>query len=340
MDPVTHGLIGATATQATTSTDSDIHRPAALVGLLSAMAADLDVFISDAGDPLLNLEIHRQFSHSFIFIPVGAFIVAVLLWWVMRSRLSFKQLYIFSLIGYATAGLADTITSYGTKLLWPFLDERFSWSIISVFDPLFSLGVILAAGFAFYYRNSKMAWFGIAWISVYLLFGFIQHERAETVAEQLADNRNHQIDRIVAKPTIANTLLWSTRYESNDTLYADGVQLSPFADPVIYEGQSAPLLDWKKQFKQYRNSVLYQDIQRFDQLSEDYLIQHPDQQNIIGDGRYAMLPTKMSPLWGIKVDTSQTDQHVAFKTFRNSTSQMRSTFLQMIFGLSLETTSK
>ncbi len=340
MDPVTHGLIGATATQSTAFTDSNFHRPAAIVGLLSAMAADLDVFISDANDPLLNLEIHRQFSHSLIFIPVGAFIVAALLWWFMRSRLSFKQLYTFSLIGYATAGLTDTFTSYGTKLLWPFLDERFSWNIISVFDPLFSLGIILAAGFAFYYRSSKIAWLGCGWMLLYFLFGFIQHERAETVAQQLADKRNHQIERVVAKPTIANTLLWSTRYETNDTLYADGVQLTPFADPVIYEGQSAPLLQWEKQYQKYYSSVLYKDIQRFDQLSEGYLIRHPDNQNIIGDGRYAMLPTKMSPLWGIKIDTSQTDQHVSFHTFRNSTPQMRSTFLQMIFGQPLETKSK
>ncbi|TYP95403.1 inner membrane protein [Fodinibius salinus] len=340
MDPVTHGLIGATATQSTLSTNTDIHRSAAIVGLLAAMTADLDVLISNANDPLLNLEIHRQFSHSLIFIPVGALIVASLLWFFMRNRLSFKQLYTFSFIGYGTAGLADMFTSYGTKLLWPFLDERFSWNIISVFDPLFSLGIILAAGFAFYYRNPKTAWLSCGWILLYLLFGFIQHERAETVAQKLAYNQNHQVNRMVIKPTIANTLLWSIRYETGDTLYAHGVQLTPFADPVIYEGESAGILDWQKQYAPYKGSVVYEDIKRFDQLSEGYLIRHPKHEDVIGDGRYAMIPTKMSPLWGIQVDTSHADQHVSFQTFRNSTADLRTKFLNMVFGQFLEIEAK
>lgn len=330
MDPITHGLIGATATQSLVSKEK--LRPAALVGLVSAMLADLDIFIHNPNDPLLNLELHRQFSHSLIFIPIGALVASGLLWWFMRKKLSLKQLYGLSFVGYATSGLTDTLTSYGTKLLWPFLDERFAWNIISVFDPLFSVGVLTIVVASFYKKKPKIAWLSGIWIAFYLLIGFVQHERGQSAALEIARNRNHSIERLVVKPTIGNQLLWSTRYESNDTLYADGLRLSPFSAPTVYKGESTPLLNWRQKYESYKGTKLYNDIRRFDTLSEGFLIYHPHKQNIIGDGRYAMLPTTMSPLWGIIVDTSQAQRHLPFKTFRDASPEIQSTFLDMLLG--------
>lgn len=123
MDPVTHGLIGATASQSFAKKET--FRAAAFSGFVAATLADLDVFLFSASDPLLNLELHRQFSHSFVFIPIGAFIATALTWWFVKKHLSFKESYFFSLAAYATAGVADYFTSYGVHLLWPFVDERF-----------------------------------------------------------------------------------------------------------------------------------------------------------------------------------------------------------------------
>lgn len=334
MDPVTHGLIGASAAQ-TASSENTI-RTASLAGFFSALLADLDVFISDPADPLLNLEIHRQFSHSLIFIPVGALIATGLLWWFMQNRLSFKELYIYSILGYATSGLADTLTSYGTKLLWPFWDERFALNLISVFDPLFSLGILAAVIFAFYQRKLYLSGFAWGWIACYLIFAMVQQNRAQIIAENLAKQRNHHIERLVVKPTIANQLLWSTRYISSDSLFADGIQLTPFVNPKIYEGESAELLDWQQKYQSYKGSTLYNDIRRFSALSEGYLIEHPHQEHVIGDGRYAMLPTVMNPLWGIKIDTAHADQHLPFKTYRDPNKKVRDTYINMLLGKPIE----
>ncbi len=69
MDPVTHGLIGATAAQSFAKKET--FRAAAFTGFVSATLADFDIFLFSASDPLLNLELHRQFTHSFIFIPIA-----------------------------------------------------------------------------------------------------------------------------------------------------------------------------------------------------------------------------------------------------------------------------
>ena len=39
------------------------------------MAPDLDVLFQSPTDPILFLEFHRQFTHSLVFIPIGALLV-------------------------------------------------------------------------------------------------------------------------------------------------------------------------------------------------------------------------------------------------------------------------
>lgn len=330
MDPVTHGLIGASATQSIIRKEQLV--PAAIIGLISAMLADLDVFITNSADPLLNIELHRQFSHSLIFIPIGALLTTVLLWYFFRDKLSFKKMYLLSFLGYATSGITDTFTSYGTKLLWPFLDERYSWDLVSVFDPLFSAVILGLVVFTLYKKNPKISWFVWGWIALYLTIALVQQQRGKIIAKVIAEKESHKIERLVVKPTLANQLLWSIRYESQDTLFAHGVRLGVFSDPKIYSGETAPLLDWRQQYQQFGGTTLYNDIQRFDRLSEGFLIEHPEEKQIIGDGRYAMLPTEMSPLWGIRVDTTQPKNHLPFETFREATPAVREAYLNMLLG--------
>ena len=46
------------------------------VALVASVAPDLDVLIRSSVDPLLFLEFHRQFTHSLVFIPIGAALCA------------------------------------------------------------------------------------------------------------------------------------------------------------------------------------------------------------------------------------------------------------------------
>lgn len=296
------------------------------------MLADLDIFIHSPADPLLNVELHRQFTHSLIFIPAGALLATVLTSWFVRKKLTLVEVYLFTLLGYATSGVMDTMTSYGTKLLWPFVDERYAWNIISVFDPLFTLGILITLGFALYYKNKAIAWAAWGWITFYLLIGLTQRERAEEAAYVLANQRDHAIERMVVKPTIANQLVWSIRYESGDSLHTAGVHLNPFYPPLLYIGESAELVDWQQEYEQYEGTTLYEDIRRFSILSENYLVQHPRYGNVIGDARYAMLPTRIEPLWGIRVNTGKPFDHVPFLNFRDASPEVRAKFGDMILG--------
>lgn len=330
MDPVTHALVGATATQSIA--DRKSLRWAGLIGFGSALMPDLDVFLGHSADPLLNLELHRQFTHSLLFTPFGALLATALFWWLVRHKLSLKQTYLYSLVGYGSGGIVDTFTSYGVHLFWPLEVNRISLDVIAVFDPLFSLGIAILVGLAFYHRKQQWSFYALGWIGLYLLFGFYQQQRTFREAQHIADQQNYTVEQIIAKPTIANNILWSARFVTADSVHTAGIRLLPFGKATIYEGESAPLLEWEQIFAEYKNTTLFKDLHRFAILSSGVLIEHPEYENVIGDGRYAMLPTSVKPIWGITADTTRPNQHVDFLPYRDANKQVRQDFKNMLLG--------
>jgi inner membrane protein len=329
MDPVTHGLVGA-AVSLSINRRGNV-RAAAVCSLLGAVAADLDVLVHSSTDPLFTLEAHRHITHAIAFAPVGGLLVAAVLWWVARRWLRFSQLYVACLLGLATSGFLDACTSYGTRLFWPFTDARIAWNLISVFDPLCSVGLAVGVILAFIRFKPKPARLGLIWLSLYLVLGSVQQQRAVSASRELAAVRGHQMQSMVAKPTMGNQLLWSVRYLTADSLYADGFYLSPLTAQA-YEGASAARLDWRREYASIGGSTLFDDLQRFDTLSKGYLVRHPQQPQVIGDGRYAMLPTQIQPLWGLTVDPLRPNLHAPFDSYRQFDANVRRQFFLMLRG--------
>ena len=61
MDPLTQGIVGATATQSFSKKNHILLLT--IIGFLAGLAPDIDIFIKSENDPLLFLEFHRQFTH-------------------------------------------------------------------------------------------------------------------------------------------------------------------------------------------------------------------------------------------------------------------------------------
>jgi inner membrane protein len=297
--------------------------------------ADADVLIGSSGDPLLNLEFHRHFTHSLIFIPVGALIAALLLWPLLRKLLGFKRIYGYALLGYATSGLLDACTSYGTYLLWPFSDTRIAWSIIAIVDPVFSLVLVVALILGFKYCKPVPARVGLALAGAYLLVGLWQHENALRSALELAEQRGHAVQRIIVKPTMANLVLWRSIYQSDDLFYVDAIWVGPGADRV-YPGESTRIFNLDRDRPQLeRESVLAQDIARFSILSNGYVAPDPGRANVLIDIRYSMLPIAITPMWGIDLNVASDSQHAKFEVYRDRPDNARDLFLAMLLGRDL-----
>lgn len=329
MDIITQGLFGATVAQAC-ARPKDV-RVASVVGFCAPLLADADALIRSAEDPLLFLESHRHFSHALLFIPIGAFLASVLLWWFLKKRLAFKRVYLYAFLGYATAGFLDACTSYGTHLLWPFSDARTAWSIISIFDPLFSLALITAIVMGVLKYQPRAAQVGLVFAVVYLLFGVLQQSRAETLARLVAEDRGHTIERLIVKPSIGNLLLWRSVYESEGMYYVDAVRVGLLNTGKVFTGSRVEAFDMTRDLPHVREGmVIYDDIQRFEFFSDGFLAWHPEHPHVLGDIRYAMLPSSIRPLWGIVLNLDRPDEHVQFDTYRTMPEAERKAFFAML----------
>lgn len=331
MDIVTQGLIGAALAQAGARPNEA--RLASLVGFCAPLLADADALIRSAEDPLLYLEYHRHFTHALLFIPFGALLASLLLWPLLKNRLAFKRIYLYALLGYATAGFLDACTSYGTHLLWPFSDDRIAWSIISIFDPIFSLVLLAAIVFGAVKHQPLAARIGMVFSVAYLSLGAIQHNRAESLTQRLAQQRGHIAERLVVKPTMGNLLLWRSVYESDGMYYVDAVRVSLTGNGKIFTGNMVQAFDINRDLPQLTNQMtVYRDIERFELFSNGFLAWHPEHPDVLGDVRYAMLPTSTRPLWGIKLNLGAPNEHVTFDTDRTMPHAERKVFFAMLFN--------
>ena len=336
MDIITQSLLGATL--ATSVAKKAEVKKAAIIGGLSGMLADADIFIQSSTDSLLTIEFHRHFTHSLVFIPVGALIATLLLWPFFKKHLSFGRIYLYSFFGYCMSGVLDACTSYGTHLLWPFSDERIAWHLISIIDPVFSLTLLLAIIFSLRRQSVFIARTGLVFAGLYMLLGVVQLQRTETIAEELAVSRGHQIERLVVKPTIGNLILWRSIYQAEGVFCVDAIRVG-LGSNKLYPGSMIKQFDYAEIVGSVsKDSVLYKDIQRFEIFSDGYIALHPERNDIIGDVRYAMLPISVSPLWGIEFDRQQPQQHVDYRFDRNMTAAERKLFTSMLLGQQVDQT--
>lgn len=305
MDPLTQGVVGAVASQQFAKKQYFI--VATALGFLSGMAPDLDVLIHSDTDALLALEYHRQFTHSLFFIPFGGLLCGLFFYYTIAKRvgLSFKSTWLFCGLGYATHGLLDACTTYGTQLLWPFSNARFAWNTISIIDPLFTLPLLVLIITAAVKKSKLLARLALAWIIIYTLIGIVQRERAESIGISLAQSRGHNPIEIEAKPSFANLLVWKTVYTTEQNYYVDAVKVG--LSHKIYEGSHVKKLNIEEAFPWLDlSSQQAKDIERFRWFSNGYIALSPTMPNRIIDIRYSMIPNEIKGLWGIELDASKT----------------------------------
>ncbi|MEM0967690.1 MAG: metal-dependent hydrolase [Verrucomicrobiota bacterium] len=332
MDPVSQATAGALVALA-------LSRPretgrAFLLGAVAGAAPDLDILIESASDPLLGLEYHRHFTHSLLVAPmIGLLVVFAFRVFPRMRQLPYRRAALYGIAGSFSHGLLDACTSYGTRLYWPFSQYRESWDTISVIDPIFTIPLILLVLGSLLFRSPVWSRVGLLFAIGYLSFGFFQRERAASFARDLAASRGHVVDLVTARPSFANLLLWRIVYESEGIYHVDAVSLGFLREPVLYEGGTVGAFS-EAEADQLADpeSVLADDIERFRHFSQGFLYRWPDDPEIVGDLRYAMMPDSMRPLWGIRLDPSRPEDHVSIEYFRELDSDSFQRLWDMIRG--------
>ena len=295
VDPLSQAVLGAAAAQSVVG--ERLGRRSWWLGALGGMAPDLDVLIRNAANPLLSLEYHRHFTHSLAFIPVGGLLVALPFLALAREQTREQRGLIVAAttIGYATHGILDAFTSYGTLLWWPFSRTRVAFDWISVVDPIYT--VILAAGVVIAAARSRTRAARAALLVSTLYLGLcgIQHTRATRAQATLAEQRGHERVRGRVQPLLLTSLLWRSLYEDGDGwLHADALSV-PWWSGVRHHGTGsrAKLVD----------ADAGPDLKLFLWFTSDWAYEAPelaegtDGLQVVCDARYSLRPEGFDPLF-------------------------------------------
>jgi len=311
MDPISQGVLGATAALLVSKNKSLSH--ALIAGGIGGLVADADIVIKSNQDPLIALEFHRQFTHALLFIPIGGLIVACLLWITFFKKKPFKQTLLFSTMGYATHALLDACTTYGTQLLWPFSNQRVAFDSIAIIDPLVTIPLLFTVFLTYKKQSKKWIYAGTLFFTVYMSFGFVQKQRALEAVNQIAMQQSHIITRIKVMPTVGNLFVWRTLYESNQRYFVNSLKIRLLGNIETYKGASVAKLNVQTNFPELKeSSVQYQDLQRFKWFSDGWLIIDSQQDNVISDARYSSKLNAFDTLWGIELDVKKQNKHVGY----------------------------
>ncbi len=337
MDNITHASLGIVA--AVLTARDGLRRQAALAGMLAAELPDLDVLIFSNSDPLLGLQMHRYFSHSLLVIPLLGILGLLLANGIRkmgRRPVVWRGLWLPAIAAAATHGFCDTWTSYGTHLLWPFSERRESWDLISVIDPLLTLPLAWGAVLAWRGARRRPAFLAAGWVACYLGLCLLQQHRASNAVRHWAATQGHEPSRLTVKPSFGNIMVWRGLYVNAGRCQVVCVRpgitegtcvLGVASVEMVEPSRPLPPLSALRQ-----GSVQALDVLRFQHFSDDWLGVHPEHPGVIGDLRYATLPDRISPLWGIVIDPSMQDHHVKVAVFRRADRETWATLWRMITG--------
>ncbi|HEX2062046.1 MAG TPA: metal-dependent hydrolase [Thermoanaerobaculia bacterium] len=288
MDPLTHALVGAAVGWA--AGGRRLGRRALAVGAVAGLLPDLDVFIRSASDPLLAIEHHRGFTHSFALVPAGGVVAALL----AGGRHERRAAIVAGMLAYLTHPLLDAATTYGTQLFWPLLDTRVGLDIISIVDPIFTL-IALIACIAAWRDRPRIVHAALALALVWLGVGFVQRERASAAQMRLAAERGDRIERAAVFPTIGNTLVWRSLYATNGTLRMDRIRVPWLGATSVAEGPAVP------DARPRRDATAVRDLRRFVWFSDGWIARDPADASLLGDARYSLHAGRYAPVWGIRL---------------------------------------
>ncbi|MCF1487424.1 metal-dependent hydrolase [Pseudomonas sp. AA27] len=225
MDSLTQAVLGA-ALQGTVLGRLQGRR-ALLYGAALGTVPDLDVVIRYA-DPVSQMTFHRGFSHS-IFVLTG---LALLLAWLVAWRWPDKgytrpRLFLAFWLALVTHPILDAFTVYGTQLFWPLHLTPESWAAVFIIDPVYTVPLLLAVGYAAVKglkgRATVLLSLALAFSTAYLGFGLAGRMAAEQRFAMALQAQGVSNSEVRAVPIAFNSLIWRVLAKTPEGDYYEGV---------------------------------------------------------------------------------------------------------------------
>lgn len=229
MDSITQAVLGAALQGSLLGRLQG--RRALLYGAMLATVPDLDVFVGYA-DPVSQMTYHRGLTHSLFVLTGLAMLLATLVLAFVRWRSPDKdyrwgRLMLTFWLVLVTHPLLDAFTVYGTQLLWPLSVTPQSWAAVFIIDPVYTVPLILAVGYACLRgvagRATRLLTAALVFSTLYLGFGLAGRMAAEQRFQAALDQQGIAVTQVRAMPIAFTTLVWRVLAKTEDGSYYEGV---------------------------------------------------------------------------------------------------------------------
>ncbi len=184
-----------------------------LYGALAQSVPDIDFVNAFFLHGAENVVAHRGITHSLLFGMVATLFLSWLVKNVIhKTHLSYNTVLLLFGVNIFTHLFIDTFNAYGVGLLMPFSPHRFSFNVLFVGDPLFSIAPFVSFLFLLFLHKShkrRVLWIrtGIIISALYLCIAVCNKWIVDTaVQKDLA--AGGMPEEFFTTPSPFNSLLW------------------------------------------------------------------------------------------------------------------------------------
>jgi inner membrane protein len=228
VDPLTHGLLGATIAQA--AFGRSLGRRALAWGAFGAMLPDVDMALIPFAGPMGEWTYHRGLTHSLLVVPFAALGLAALVSRLTATAERFRTWLALSFVALLSHPLLDFCTTYGTQLLAPLSPHRFAIDAIAFVDVFYSL-TLAAALLMGWARGATSrparaaAALALAASTAYVAHGEHLNGRAEALARQQLSAQGVRVADVKAYPTLLQLYLRRVVVREEDAVRVGWISL-------------------------------------------------------------------------------------------------------------------
>ncbi len=237
MDSITHLALGACVGEILLF--KRLGKKVLILGAVAQNLPDLDVLASLWTSPAENLLVHRGITHSLFFGIAAAALLSFGIRKVWRSiSISFVSLFLFLCLQFWLHDLLDAFTAYGTGLLEPFGHQRYSFHLLFVGDPLFSVSLIATCVALLFLRKEnphRRRWAFAGLVPALLYLGSAAHTKMLVQAQAKKELAAQGIPykSMFTTPTPFNTRLWYV-VAATESGYVTGYYTAADTQPLAF----------------------------------------------------------------------------------------------------------
>jgi inner membrane protein len=197
---------------------------AALWGGVAGTLPDLDVLISH-GDPILDMVLHRAETHAPFWQTLFSLPFALAVARLHGEWAQWRRWWLALWLALVTHPLLDTMTVYGTQIGLPFTNHPFGVGSVFIIDPLYTLPLLVGAGWALAARGGTSGLranaVGLVLSTAYLAWGVTAQAHVERIARAALAAQGIAATQVLVTPTPFNSVLWRV-VAMTDTHYHEG----------------------------------------------------------------------------------------------------------------------